>query len=476
MIEKTNLSDGDRITVAQALVSSSTADLFYADRYLDRARTLLSPLCDADEYEAMRRERLRLPQLTSELRQAVNRGAWPQVKALVEQADALRVRTAEANRLYEVAEAVYDPAPLGANATSLALSGVLARGSADLEGARDELLEKLRLLTERDSPWAAFYGARAAYFQELQLHHPERPQSAVDEEQIRRQVIEAVDRGNFAEAKRLTESVGTAGGATGRFRAPRPAQARIQGIAAPFPAHAVDRAREIGLVQEALPLAKSLNEYLSCCCAERAVLPREPIGAANRKSENCTCGHACPPDVRPTLRENLDLLMGRPCISSAGTRYLPWFGPENVLVESFSEENPDERGGLLGFLGLDRRHGLRRAAVEHALLTRGVAACRELGLDSAEFVVTCIPFDVYHRLAPEHAWGKREWWTHLDGYQVTRDLRLWALVGGNARYGGPDDLSILARDYESDRQMARFAVLRRDRFRVRETVGRVATE
>ena len=72
------------------------------------------------------------------------------------------------------------------------------------------------------------------------------------------------------------------------------------------------------------------------------------------------------------------------------------------------------------------------------------------------------------RLAPKYSWGHQELWTHFDGYQVTHELGLWAVVGGHASYGGGDNLSSLVRDYDSDRLTARFAILRRQRFLARE--------
>lgn len=78
--------------------------------------------------------------------------------------------------------------------------------------------------------------------------------------------------------------------------------------------------------------------------------------------------------------------------------------------------------------------------------------------------------DVYLRRAEEllpqvcmkeHGWRREESWTHLDGYQVTRERQLRALVGGHARFGGGPNLSALVRDYYSDRLTARLAILRR---------------
>jgi hypothetical protein len=220
-----------------------------------------------------------------------------------------------------------------------------------------------------------------------------------------------------------------------------------------------------------LPRAAGLDEYLSCCCVDRATFPDRPLSDTKRSAENCTCGHACPPEVRTSLREDLDFLIGHPFISSAGLRYLPWFEPEAVLVETFPESDPNARTALLTPLGLPGRRGLSRLVIEDALLTHGHRLCAQLGLDPLDFVAACIPFDAYVRLAPKYGWGRQEFWTHLDGYQVTRDLRLWALVGGNARFGGPDNLSSLVRDYDPEGLTARFAVLRRQRFAAREAQG-----
>jgi len=41
--------------------------------------------------------------------------------------------------------------------------------------------------------------------------------------------------------------------------------------------------------------------------------------------------------------------------------------------------------------------------------------------------------------------------------------RLQALVGGDVRYGGLNDLLGVGRDYNSDRLIARFAVVQRER-------------
>jgi hypothetical protein len=74
-----------------------------------------------------------------------------------------------------------------------------------------------------------------------------------------------------------------------------------------------------------------------------------------------------------------------------------------------------------------------------------------------------VPPDVHLRLGEAERWGCQPVWTHFDGYMVMADGRLRALAGGDVRYGGLYHLLGISRDYDSDRVMARFAVVRRER-------------
>jgi hypothetical protein len=87
----------------------------------------------------------------------------------------------------------------------------------------------------------------------------------------------------------------------------------------------------------------------------------------------------------------------------------------------------------------------------------------ELRLDPRIFRLVCIPPDVHLRLGEAESWGRQPLWTHFDGYFVMADGRLRALAGGDVRYGGLYHLLGISRDYDSDRVMARFAVVRRER-------------
>lgn len=161
------------------------------------------------------------------------------------------------------------------------------------------------------------------------------------------------------------------------------------------------------------------------------------------------------------------MLLGHPFVTSGATRYVPWFGEERMLVETFSETEPDGPGPLLERIGLTHRRGLSRLAVEDAVRSHSVALCTELGLDPFAFMLVPIPFDAYVRLARTHGWGAQELWTHFDGYQVASASRLRALVGGDVRFGGAGDLCAVQRDYDAVHITTRRCIMRRDRLVVR---------
>jgi len=106
-------------------------------------------------------------------------------------------------------------------------------------------------------------------------------------------------------------------------------------------------------------------------------------------------------------------------------------------------------------------------SLEQALLVHGARVLEEeLGLDPRVFRLVCIPSDVHFRLGEAEGWGRKPFWTHFDGYLIrfhAGQLRLQALAGGDVRYGGLYDILGVGRDLDSDRLLARFAVVHRER-------------
>lgn len=464
----------ETLTTVRALVYLHSVDLLYADRYLHRAAVLMPQLCSREQYEKLYRDERELPAMQARLRQATEDADWTAVRNLARAAAEASDRLARHSQTLPVAAAVYGAKQLNAEPIALALSGVLAHPTPALVRGRELVLSQLLWLQDHDPEWRAFYAARRRHFELLQLHRVGTAHPGLGSAHLRERILSAIDRGDFTEVQRLTQALATEqNGTTARLCAPPVAAARVLALAAPFPSRAVDLAAPMGCAVAELPALRWLNEHMCAEGPDRAS-PERPSGTSFSAGED-DCRPAAR-EIGATLRENLNLLLERPFISSGGLRYLPWFGPETVLVETFPETEPDADTPLLRSLGLERRRGLPRLAVENALLTRGSQAVAELGLDPQEFTVTCIPFDVYLRLAPAHGWGQREMWTHFDGYEVTRNLHLWGLVGGHASYGGPEDLSIVARNYVSERVTLRLAIVRRERFLVRDTTAGAAGE
>jgi len=175
--------------------------------------------------------------------------------------------------------------------------------------------------------------------------------------------------------------------------------------------------------------------------------------------------HPWPPDVSEHVKLLVSQFVRQAFINSGGARYRPAFAAESVLIEDFSEDQePPKDAPLLTALGLGRRRGLARDEIEVALLAHGARILAdELGLDPHESRLLCVPPDVYSRFGRDHGWGAQPQWTHFDGYQVMKGGRLRALVGGDARYGGLNDLTSIAPSDQRESVIARFAVVRRAR-------------
>lgn len=467
--EPREMDDAARFSTVEQLVALSRADWKYADLYLQEAEAAMAPLCTREQFQGLLGQRLRVQRLISELERAIQRGDWPAAEKLAAEGSDIRARLDRGSRLLTLAETIYGSRSLDASTTTLALTGAVAQPAKALEREIARLSGDLRALGEQNASHREFYERRAAELENMVVSLPEDPVPCVDPAELRATARSAAAGADFAAVARIARSAARSRqDRMGRIRAPRPSSRWVTRLAEPIPDDAVQRAAHLGLEPAELEPNGAFNAYLSCCCADRAVLPALPLSEERREVEACTCGHACPPDVRESLKTSLDALMVHPFLTSGGTRYLPWFGAEAVLVETFSEDEPDARTPLLESLSLSHRRGLARLEIEDRLLSKGPQLCEDLNLDPTVYRVTCIPFDVYQRAAGRHGWGTRQLWTHFDGYQVTRELKLQAVVGGDSRYGGADDLCGVGRDYDSDHITARFAVVRRARFEARE--------
>jgi hypothetical protein len=174
---------------------------------------------------------------------------------------------------------------------------------------------------------------------------------------------------------------------------------------------------------------------------------------------------ALPPGVSEHVKVLVGQFVRHTFVNSGGARYRPTFSTEAVLIEDFPEDQePPTDSALLTALGLPRRRALTRNEIESALFEYGAKIVEEqLGLDPQEFRLVCVPQNLYSRFGRDRGWGGQRQWTHFDGYQIVKGGRLRALVGGDVRYGGLNDLISIAPSDQRESVIARFAVIRRAR-------------
>lgn len=464
------------LAVIERLLQAGTLDTVYRDLYLVRARTLFEPVLSPADYAALRDREAALEHILRESRLAVERLEWVRVLHLSERGQALRSllveRAAElstARRVYGTPEFTLDPFSPG---WDVALS---QRGES-VVATRAALVRTLSTLTDLDPDWASFYAWRRGHFAGLQLADASSADDAaagISPALVAREAMQALDHRDLEHVHRLAERMteGAPGEPLtghGRRRAEHVPRCPVD-LAAPLPAAALQRARELGLAVFELagprPHIQSLVDFMYRHARQPILQPggdRHERVVQLHDAVQSTQASALTAGV---FREVVELFIRHSYVNSGGARYLPPAVPEIVLVEDFPEtEAPPSTGPLLEALRLRRRCGLARAEIEQALRNHGNTVVRErLDLDPAEFTLICLPFDAYLRIGFRIGWGRQRRWTHFDGYQVMDGSEVRALVGGDVRYGGLADLVSISPDDEREGVTVRLAVVRRAR-------------
>ena len=453
------------ISLVAGLVEAGSIDTVYRDLYLSRARSLLSPVMSLEDFHHGEQRRKGLAELPLAVARALEKGDWPQVKELSLRADAVRqVVNDEATR-FETARGVYAVTDVTLDPFCHSLQKFTHVTAKDLPALRTQIVERLATLEASDVPWREFYAGRRTAFQTRAPVDPVTdgkvaPTSAESVRQAAAEALKSGDMKRLAQLADLMPSVASAAGEGEPTSTTETMQQSSQRLVASWSSDTLARARQLGLAPRHLePRADlaALRQYAWSPSAEES-------RHRNIKQVTLPAGS---PDL---LRDLVEVLMIHPLANSGGARHLPPFLAENVLVEDFPDPKEAEQpppSPLLTALELPGRRGLSREAIEQALLTHGVRVLeKELGLDPRVFRLVCIPSDVHFRLGEAEGWGRQPCWTHFDGYLiriVDGRLRLQALVGGDARYGGLYDHLGIGRDYDSDRLIARFAVVHRER-------------
>ena len=465
----------DKISSVSRLLEAGKTDTLYRDLYLERARIIMDDLLPQSEYLRLKYSKVEIDNLLRQVAPELELQEWVKIKELTGRIRVLRQMAEEKHGLSELAGKIYEPTEIPFNPFDRALQTVLAFSKQEPAQLRDNLVKTLAILEKEDPVLRNFYARRRAYFQNLSLNPMEdvNIQKGVESQQIQKLARWALDRRDMNSLEHLAEEMLSLKAPVQRepFGATPISSSTLRtgdDRDFTFSGTTLSAASRFKLISARVESSREFGDYLRCCCAWRAGIPDRPLTEAGKCVEGCTCGHPCPPNIPEPLKETLDLLMLHPFINSAGLRYLPHFAPEMVLVEDFlEEEKSGSESELLSALGLRRRAALSRMEIDHALLNRGTRIVQtELALDPQEFRLTCIPFDLYSRLAPTQGWGQKKLWTHFDGFQIWKGGRLRALVGGDVQFGGRYDLCSISRSDENNRVLARFAVVRRDRFQV----------
>lgn len=458
----------DPLRLVAGLIDTGKVDTVYRDVYLDRARTLLDGVLSLDDFRRIERDRAQLAEISLAITRAMDKADWPQVKTLSGRGQALRQAVEGKGKLMETGREVYAATDIRLDPFSPGLEPFTRIPPKDLPGLRARTVKQLAALERGDSPWGSFYAERRTALQALAVAASAQAGSEAGADPLEA-AAQALRAGDMSRLEELADALMAAGqprtGVLGREGATGSSTlvpGRPTGDL--LVAHSADtlaRARRLGLTPRRLESRVELASLRQYAWNPLFSDHGDQSGRIGVRQVPLPAG------TPEAFRERVEMLMIHPLVNSGGARHLPTLVAEDVLVEDFPDLGEDDQpaaSDLLTILGLPSRRALTRIAIEQALFANGTRVVeKEIGLDHRTFRLVCIPPDVHLRLGEAEGWGRQPLWTHFDGYLVMADGRLRALAGGNARFGGLYDLLGLSRDYDSDRVVARFAVVRRER-------------
>jgi hypothetical protein len=475
------------LQVIRLLTEAAAGDAIYRDLYLQRAAERLAPLLSPAEYNQLKGQKTTIESLLAQTRTAIDMQDWTRVQELTARAQGFRRLFDEKQRELALAKDIYEATDVAIDPFSPGFSALFESQGKKSAGLRDELLSTFASLTQTDPDWSDLYAQRRTYFTKVSLAPETHTQQIAGDNasDLQQQMKQAAERGDLELVNRLAGEI-KASTATKSEQSPS-GPPRVQTLrrsaasellAKPFPSTAVERAGALGLAAiELKPEMPAVRQVVREFIDWYAWHPSFPVSELAKEGSI---------HLRPLLKEALkDVPEAKeltdpiveamaqfsinPYVNGGGGRYFPLVADsEWILVEDFSEQDEAPSSALLSALGFSQRRGLSRREIETALRQHGGQVLQDrLGLDPREFRLVCIPFDVYLRVGRERRWGQRERWTHFDGYQVMQGGRLRALVGGDVRYGGLFDLVSISPDDQRESVMARFAIVRRERFMAR---------
>jgi hypothetical protein len=465
----------DATKVVGLLIEAANGDTVYRDLYLRRARQLLSATLDESAYRAIGSSDKEIEDLMRRSRSAVLQRDWDQAAKLSAQADGLRQQKAAMGQLAAIGKDVYDADAVAFDPFSPG-KHLGPQSEANQPAVRKQLLDTLASLGKLDPSVAASYEKRRSYFSKLELADAAASQKGGqrDRAQVERLAVEAAEKGDTATLQRLAKELrdwkesGPATASTSASVVMSRYECPVD-LAAPFAQDVIARARELGLAEthtaplaEAAAAIEAIYTHAWQPSPANPDMEREGVLRAQAQAEVKIPEQILTEDVKVLFGQLVQQIF----VNSGGARYLPPLSAERTLIEDFAEEEAaaDAPSKLLEALRLAKRSALSRTGIETALVRSGDEVLeKRLGLDPLEFRLVCIPPDLYLRFGRDRGFGKWPHWTHFDGYQVMGGNRLRALVGGDGRFGGLNDLVSISPSDARDGVYARFAVVRRAR-------------
>jgi hypothetical protein len=441
-------------------------DTAYADLYRQRARQLAADELSPMDFRALKNAEQLVESLPSDIQRAMDDGRWDQVHTLTEQLGAKQRDLAERGLLKKLGERLYEEEEeIQVDPFSPGFYWYHHREERQLPALRDEALARLDQAARLDPEWKPFYQERREAMKAVQLAEPSKRQSgSVGRAELEQRAREALSQGNLHELKRLAGNLSQAGAsaAGGPARDEAIEDVEPPPLSFKFSPETLERARQLGLEPEHFDNMRARFRSLFRHFWHPVFFEAEGNLPGARVSA------ALPKDTPDAQRDRIVMFITRPVMSSGGARLLPPLVDEDLLIESFDEGPAGAdvgKNGLAERLGLPRRWALDRMTIERIIQEKGSEVVKSLGLDPWKFRLVCVPPDIFGGAGARRGWGKQEIWTHLDGYLATRERKLLALAGGDVRYGGVFDLVGVGLQYDSDRLLARFAIVDRRRLR-----------
>jgi hypothetical protein len=403
--------------------------------------------------------------LPSEIQRAMTDGKWDEVSKLTQQLTAKQRDLAERGSLKKLGGALYEEKTIQVDPFSPGFYWYSRREEKQLPALQDEAVARLDQAARIDPEWKPLYQERREALKAVELAEPSaRRTGSGGRAELEQRAREALSQGNLEELQKLAGNLSqtSTGVAAGSVPEDKGEDVEPAPLSFKFSSETLERARQLGLEPE---------HFDNLRAKFRSVLRHlwHPVFFETEGNlPGARVSAMLPKDTPDAQRERIVMFITRPVLSSGGARFVPPLVDEDVLVESFDEGPAGGelgKNGLAERLGLKRRWSMDRMSIEEILQEKGPEVVKSLGLDPWKFRLVCVPPDIFGAVGARRGWGKQEIWTHLDGYLATRERKLLALAGGDVRYGGVQDLVGVGLQYDSDRLLARFAIVDRRRTR-----------